>query len=97
VFIPDSLVIHDVGVNQGVNYGLMTDSSIWKFKYGARNETSFQRREEGLAGVVEFALRVQKQMRHGKMPWHYRRAIYKAMWDGYWFRPKIEMPRAGVR
>ena len=95
IFVPDSLVIHDVGLNQGVNYGLITADSLWKFKYGARNETSFRRREYGMAGVIAFAYQVRTQMREGQLPRHLRLAVYKAIWTGLWFEPKIEMPPPG--
>lgn len=94
IFVPDSLVTHDVGVNQGVNYGMITDASLWKFRYGARNETSFQWREAGLVGVLAFLYRVQTQMRAGKLPMKLRLPVYKAIWRGLWFRPKIERPRS---
>lgn len=90
VFVPDSMVIHDIGVNQGVNYGLITDKSIWKYKYGARNETSFRRREQGFPGVLAFAYQVHRQMKGGRLPRHFRRDIYKAIWQGMWFSPVIE-------
>lgn len=92
IFVPDSLVTHDVGLNQGVNYGMITDSSVWKYEYGARNETSFRRREFGMIGVVEFVYGVRKQMRGAGLPLHLRRRIYKAIWTGIRFKPEIEMP-----
>ncbi|ANT63802.1 glycosyl transferase (plasmid) [Salipiger sp. CCB-MM3] len=92
IFIPDSLVTHDVGVNQGVNYGMITEQSIWKYKYGARNETSFRRREFGMPGVLEFLYQVRTQMVQGRLPKKLRWPIYKAIWNGIWFRPEIEMP-----
>lgn len=93
IFVPDSLVTHDAGVNQGVNFGLITDKSIWKYRYGARNETSFRRREQGLPGVLAFLYMVRQQMRDARLPRHLRRDIYKAIWQGYWFKPEIEMAR----
>ncbi len=96
LFVPDSLVIHDVGVNQGVNYGLITDDSLWKFRYGARNEASFRRREQGVAGVLAFLYNVHGQMRDAHLPSRLRRPVYKAIWEGYRFRPEIEMPRRDI-
>lgn len=93
IFVPDSLVIHDVGVNQGVNYSLITKESLWKFRYGARNETSYRRREQGLVGVLAFWYQVRKQMAEGRLSPAMRSAIFKAMWTGFWFKPEIEMPR----
>jgi len=93
IFVPDSLVIHDVDVNRGVNYGLVNDGNLWKYEYGARNETSFQRRSQGLVGVLAFVYRVRKQMRHSRLPTKLRLPIYRAIWRGLSFRPKIERPK----
>lgn len=96
IFVPDSLVIHDVAVNQGVNYGMITDDTLWKFRHGARNETSFRLREQGLAGVAAFVYMVRGQMREGRLPARLRRPVYKAIWEGLRFRPEIEMPRQDI-
>lgn len=38
VEVLDSVVLHDMGVNQGVNYSMVNEKNVWKFSYGARNE-----------------------------------------------------------
>ena len=93
IFVPDSLVTHDVSLNQGVNYGRISNATIWKYEYGARNETSFRRREYGMVGVLEFVYGVRKQMREAGLPLHLRRRVYKAIWTGIRFKPQIEMPK----
>lgn len=90
IFCPESRVTHDIPENKGVNYGLVTDKSLWKFKYGARNETSFHRRERGLYGVLAFFHRVRSEMRQGGVPRKLRWQIYRAILQGMSFRPKIE-------
>ena len=90
IFVPDSVVTHDTGVNMGVNYGMITDTNIWKFKFGARNETCFRLREKGLAGVLSFAYSVRQQMKAGNVPIKTRFTIYNQIIKGCWFRPKIE-------
>jgi len=85
-------VIHDVAENHGVNYGMITEETLWKFRYGARNETSFRRREQGLAGILAFLHHVRRQMAEARVPAQLRRPIYRAMWEGYRFRPEIETP-----
>lgn len=96
IFVPDSLVIHDVAVNHGVNYGMINDDTLWKFRYGARNETSFRRREQGMVGVLAFLYQVHKQMADAKLSPKLRSQIYKAVWEGYRFKPEIEMPRHDI-
>ena len=94
LFVPDSRVIHDLAVNQGVNYGLVNETTLWKFKYGARNEAAMQLRDRGLPGLAAFAHRVRGQMRGGEVPRPLRRQIYRALLRGLWFRPKIEFAQA---
>ena len=96
IFVPDSLVIHDVAANHGVNYGMITDDTLWKFRHGARNETSFRLREQGLAGVAAFVYMVRGQMKEGRLPQRLRRPVYKAIWEGLRFKPEIEMPRQDI-
>lgn len=90
LFVPESVVVHDTPDNRGVNFGMMDEKSLWKFKYGARNETSWRRREMGLMGVLAYAYGVRRQMRGGSVPGRLRRAIYGAILKGYAFRPAIE-------
>jgi len=89
IFCPESRVIHDIPENKGVNYGFVTDKSLWKFKYGARNEASFQRRERGIYGALAFFHRVHSEMREGDVPRKLRWQIYQAILRGLSFRPKI--------
>lgn len=89
IYCPESRVIHDTPDNRGVNFGMMDDKSLWKFKYGARNETSFRRREQGLAGVLAYAYGVHGQMRQGNVPWKLRRQIFAAIMRGLSFRPQV--------
>ena len=42
VEVLDSVVLHDMGVNQGVNYSMVNEKNVWKFSYGARNEGSYR-------------------------------------------------------
>lgn len=89
IFVPESRVIHDILENKGVNYGLITAKNIWKFRYGARNETSFRLRETGIPGALAFALRVHQEMTAGQVPFALRRQIYRALLRGWTFRPAI--------
>lgn len=89
IFCPESRVVHDTPENKGVNYSLVTAKSLWKFRYGARNETSYHARERGLRGVLSFALRVHGEMAQGQVPWSIRRRIFGAILRGWSFRPAI--------
>lgn len=89
IFCPESIAIHDTPENKGVNYSLVNEQNIWKFKYGARNETSFRRREQGLPGVFAFSYHVHRQMAAGNVPRKLRLRIYRAIAQGLTFRPVI--------
>nr|WP_111301143.1 glycosyltransferase family 2 protein [Paracoccus saliphilus] len=90
IFVPESVVVHDTPDNRGVNFGLIDEKSLWKFKYGARNETSFRRREAGLISVLAYAYGVRQQMKGADVPSGLRRQIYGAIMKGLKFRPAIE-------
>ncbi|MEE2860292.1 MAG: glycosyltransferase family 2 protein [Pseudomonadota bacterium] len=90
IFVPESVVIHDTPDNRGVNFGLIDEKSLWKFKYGARNETSFRRREAGLISVLAYTYGVRQQMKGAEVPSTLRRQIYGAIMKGLKFRPAIE-------
>lgn len=92
IFCPKSLVHHDVPENKGVNFSLVTDDNLWKFKYGARNEASFRMREHGWLSVVTFFKQVREQFAHGHVAKHLRRSVYKSIWEGTRFKPEIVMP-----
>ena len=90
VFVPESRVVHDTPENKGVNYGLVSDKTIWKFRYGARNEASYHFRERGFVGLAGFLVRARSQMRGGNVRKPLRKEVYKAILSGYRFQPKIE-------
>lgn len=94
IYVPESRVIHDVPENKGVNYALINDGNIWKFEYGARNEASFRRREQGWPGVAIFARGVFLQMQQGKVNQSLRRRVYKAIWKGARWNPPIVRPES---
>lgn len=90
IFVPESVVTHDTPENRGVNFGMIDDRSLWKFEYGARNETSFRRREGGLISVLAYLYGVRRQMRGAGVSGRMRRKIYAAILQGLRFRPAID-------
>lgn len=89
IFVPESQVIHDMRENKGVNYGDVTAKNVWKFRYGARNETSYRLRETGFPGALAFAYKVHKEMKEGKVPFGPRCQVFAALLRGWSFRPAI--------
>lgn len=90
IFVPESRVIHDTPDNKGVNYSFVSEKNIWKFRYGARNEASYHKRERGLVGFVGFSLRVIRELRAGNVPNYLRLQIFRALLKGWTFTPPIE-------
>lgn len=90
IFCPESRVIHDTPENRGVNFALVDAKSLWKFKYGARNEASWRHREVGKLGVLSYAYAVHRQMKGGNVPWKMRLEVYKSILRGLRFKPAIE-------
>ncbi|SIT87137.1 glycosyltransferase family 2 protein [Pontibaca methylaminivorans] len=88
IYCPESRVIHDIPDNRGVNLGLVDEKSLWKFKYGVRNETSWRRRESGILGVLAYTYGVHQQMKDGNVPWRLRRKIFQSVVRGAMFLPK---------
>ncbi len=94
VAVLDSIVHHDLPDNKGVNYGLINDSNLWKFKYGARNEASYWlHQEKDKKEFILFILRIKKQMRQGKVDKKLRKEILKAAFSAIKFNPQIEIPK----
>lgn len=92
IVVLDSVIIHDIPENLGVNFSMITSSNVWKYAYGVRNEASFRHRDEGLRGYLTFAGNVARGMRRGKVPFRERWRIYGALARGFFFNPAIEYP-----
>jgi GT2 family glycosyltransferase len=90
----DSQVLHDMGVNQGVNYGMVDEKSLWKFKYGARNEGSFRLYHQGLPQYLLFVVSVLMQMSGGRVSARMRLAVIGQLLAAVRFNPKVRYPSA---
>jgi GT2 family glycosyltransferase len=89
-----SAVVHDLPVNQGVNFGQITANNVWKYEYGARNEASYRLHHEGPGAFAAFTLRVLRGMLHGRVPRPLRMRIAKSLLRGVVFNPKPRFPRS---
>lgn len=90
VQILDSVTVHDMGENQGVNWGMVDEATAWKFAYGARNEGSYRRHHRSFAHFAIFAAQVLVGMRRGGVPRKLKRRIRRALWAGLRFNPAID-------
>ncbi|GAB2511008.1 glycosyltransferase family 2 protein [Paramicrobacterium agarici] len=88
----ESEVIHDMGVNAGVNYRQVNDTNIWKFEKGARNQASYRYHREGGMSYLNYFRRVVVQMRQGKVSKPLRRRMIRALLRGRTFNPSPRFP-----
>lgn len=93
VQVLDSVTVHDMGVNEGVNYGQIDAKNAWKFAYGVRNQASYQRHHRSLLHFMVFCAQVYRGMRAGRVNGKLRRAMYKKLWEGFRFNPRIDRVR----
>lgn len=89
ICVLSSIVRHHTPNNRGVNFSDVNDKNIWKFCYGARNESSWRYHHEGLDSWKRFSQRVNKQMHAGGVSLKNRAEINKSLLRGLKFNPKI--------
>ncbi|QYM77000.1 glycosyltransferase family 2 protein [Leucobacter luti] len=88
----DSIVIHDMGVNAGVNYREVTAANLWKFASGARNQSSYRWHFEGSGSYHAYRRRVLDQMRSARVPQSVQRHMREALKSGKSFAPVPKFP-----
>lgn len=92
VQVLDSVVIHDMGVNRGVNFAMVDEASAWKFAYGVRNEASYQLHHRGLLYFLEFGARLFVSLQRGRVPMRLRLLLGRRWLAGVGFNPKVTFP-----
>lgn len=90
VQVLDSVVVHDMGDNKGVNFSMVTSSSIWKFEYGVRNESSYQLHHRGLLYFLEFGARLAVSLHRGRVPLRLRTRLARKFFEGVVFNPAVQ-------
>lgn len=93
VEVLDSVVLHDMGVNRGVNFSMIDEKNFWKFSYGARNQASYHLHHEGRAEYLLFCATVWRAMKRGGVAKTLRHKIYKQLLAAIRFDPQIEFPQ----
>ncbi|OZG61784.1 glycosyl transferase [Bifidobacterium lemurum] len=93
VQVLDSVVLHDMGVNKGVNFGMIDEKNVWKFLYGARNEASYHLHHEGLYQYLRFCAMVRNTMRRGGVDRKLQKQVYGKLLEARTFNPKIDYPQ----
>lgn len=88
----DSQVVHDMGVNAGVNYRMVDESNIWKFEKGTRNQASYRLHNEGRVSYVLYCRRVIREMREGEVAPGIKKRMRRALNEGRKFNPNPRFP-----
>lgn len=92
VQVTDSIVVHDMGDNKGVNFSLIDDKNAWKFAYGIRNEASFRLHHQSALAFLMFTGRVLLGMRRGRVKAGLQWKMLRRLWDGVRFNPEVKFP-----
>lgn len=93
VQVLDSVIVHDMGANKGVNFTMIDEKNAWKFAYGVRNQASYRLHHEGKAKYLLFCANVIRQMRRGRVARKLRRKMICQMLKAIRSNPKVDFPR----
>lgn len=89
VQVLDSIVVHDMGDNKGVNFSMVDRKNFWKFSYGVRNESSWQLHHRGVLHFLEFGARLFVSLHRGRVPLDLRAKLMGRWLRGITFNPKV--------
>lgn len=93
VEVTDSVVLHDMGVNKGVNFRMIDAENAWKFAYGIRNQASYRLHHEGKIKYLIFCATAWREMRRGGVEKAIRRKMVRQMFAAIRFNPQIDYPQ----
>lgn len=86
----DSITVHDMGENKGVNWSMIDEQNAWKFAYGVRNQASYRRHHRSMLHFLTFAAQVIVGMRRGAVSRKLKRHMRRKLWEGMRFNPQID-------
>lgn len=92
VQVMDSVVVHDMGDNRGVNFAMVDKNSLWKFAYGVRNEASYQLHHRGILYYLEFGAKLFVSLHRGRVPLSLRATLLRRWIAGIGFNPRVAYP-----
>lgn len=93
VQVLDSVIVHDMGANKGVNFTMINEKNAWKFAYGVRNQASYRLHHEGIAKYLLFCANVIRQMRRGHVARALRCKMIGQMLRAIRFNPTVDFPQ----
>lgn len=89
----DSVVLHDMGENRGVNFGMVNEKNAWKFAYGVRNQASYRLHHRSFGNYLIFCIGTMRDMKHGGVSKALRRKMRGKMLEALRFNPKPDFPQ----
>lgn len=92
VQVLDSVVVHDMGDNKGVNFSMVNAANAWKFAHGIRNESSWLLHHRGVVRWVEFGFRLLVNFRRGRVSPRLQLRMYRQYLRGIGFNPPVQYP-----
>ncbi|TKF67357.1 glycosyltransferase [Vibrio sp. F13] len=81
-----SQVIHATEKNEGVWFGNIDKYNLWKFKFGARNESSYRFQREGFTAWMFYLVKIYNDMHLGRVKWTIRVKIFIKIFQGVLFK-----------
>lgn len=98
-FVPDSVAVHQTATNPSpLDFRLIDAASVWKYRYGVRNEMSYRFHHDGCFSAFAFCAKVLYRLfRTGKL-WGFGLAMLTALRQGVAFdyRAFIRRPADSV-
>jgi hypothetical protein len=71
---------------------MVDKNSLWKFRYGVRNESSYLLHHKGPVYFLEFGARLFVSLHRGRVPWGLRLSLMRRWIDGIAFNPALSYP-----
>jgi GT2 family glycosyltransferase len=94
VQVLDSVAVHDMPDNRGVNFGDVNPDNAWKFFYGARNESSYRWHHDNKLDWLRFVVSTYVWMRRGRVGIRLQVGVAKKILEGLKFNPSPKQVRS---
>lgn len=83
-----SEVVHEVIQNLGVNFSLVNEASLWKYKYGARNQVAMERKKSFIHALLA-SIKITRSVLSGSAPRRIQSEVVFACIKGMFWNYKI--------
>jgi GT2 family glycosyltransferase len=97
--VSDSVVVHKTPSNMApLDINSISANSLWKFRYGVRNECSFHLHTGGMIAALQFGVRISGRLARARKPLKINASILAAWLQGLFFNypTLIEFPSTNL-